>query len=78
MGGKLQKFIKMFQVTMLQKWWWHAKKAHHHETQEFNLELKYKVCDYDYIKRMVWGSWQYCLWSNWSKSLDLKWNQDMW
>jgi hypothetical protein len=46
------------------------KKSHHHETQEFSLELKYKLCDYDYIRIMVWGSWQYCLWNNWSKSLD--------
>ncbi len=29
------------------------KKSHHHETQEFSLELKYKLCDYDYIKIMV-------------------------
>jgi hypothetical protein len=29
------------------------KNPHHEETQEFSLGLKYKLCDRDYIKRMV-------------------------
>lgn len=32
------------------------KKSHHRKMQEFSLELKYKLCDYDYIEIMVWGS----------------------
>ncbi len=78
MGGKLQKWICGHVQTFIQMFKWPCykngsdmqKKSHHHETQEFSLELKYKLCDYDYIRIMVWGSWQYCLWNNWSKSLD--------